>query len=57
MWIHAIHTKEDDTTESVHIIDIKCKDFDMSSHVIIYAIDSTGEICMDNGIANFQACE
>ncbi len=57
MWIHATHTKEDETTESVHIIDIKCKDFDMSDHIIIYALDETGEICIDNGITNLCACE
>jgi len=57
MWIHAVHTKEDEITEEVHIMDIKCKDADMSSHVVIYAIDETGEICIDNGIGNFVSRE
>ena len=57
MWVHAIHVKEDETTEEVHIMDIKCKDADMSDHIVIYAIDATGEICLDNGIADFVSRE
>lgn len=57
MWIEATHTKEDESTEQVHILDIKCKDDDMSNHTVVYAIDETGVIGTDADMTKFCVCE
>lgn len=45
MWLHAVHTKEDESTEEVHIISIQTTDADIETDILfIYAVDSTGVI-------------